>query len=320
MNCSLIHLVFLLFIFFAILKKFFFGVICFYLIQSISLYLVGILINKLPLKISFKNGLSQLNLTFSWQYGLYQIVSVINVNIDNIFVGKFFGQDKLAYYSRGYQLFVMPAVLIGQVVSKVSFPYLKKANDDNIIYNYLRFSLLITLYISSLFSVFVYYNSDFIINVMYGPGWDSVIDILKIFSGFFFFRVVYKILEPVLLIKEKSLTLLVSSLGYFLCIVLSLVFCNDVNELALYIGVSVVIYSFMMSFGLYDEILKVLKNSKAIIALFFIIVSVYILMSEIMDENYYLSFIFGFVYLMLALLFLLVLKGRMFKKGNVGLL
>ncbi|MEZ9670870.1 oligosaccharide flippase family protein [Vibrio lentus] len=268
------------FLTFMLSNQMFFGVIMYYLTQSLSLYFISSIVSKTPLVPSFNRCFSEMDFTFSWKFGVYQLVSVINVNIDNIFISRYFGSTSLAYYSRSYQLFVMPAVLLGQVVSKVSFPYLKEKKNEAAIQYYIQNILLLTLSISLPISVFVFFSAKPIVLIIFGDKWIAVAEILKVFSMFLFFRIIYKLFEPVLLLRSNSKALLTSSCFYLFSLIFSLYISigESMEFVAMVVGICVIIYSCLMAYPLKKELLVCLKsNSSQINFILFITTSYYVI-------------------------------------------
>ena len=68
------------------------------------------------------------------EYGIGQSISRVGAimanQADNLVVGRWLGAVSLGQYSRAYQLMSVPTGLLGDVLDKVLFPTMARAQDD----------------------------------------------------------------------------------------------------------------------------------------------------------------------------------------------
>jgi O-antigen/teichoic acid export membrane protein len=182
---------------------------------SISLTMIIFMFRKIKFKFDFMFTLDELKATFkracTISYG--QILSGLTSQVDNFFVNKYLGVLNLGIYTRAYQLMVVPCNFSGQIINKVIISRFSKANDnyENIIKKGLLLILLLSIFVSCTISML---GVD-LINFLLGEGWSLVFMPLLILSFSIFPRMVYKIVEPVLIAKKLEGKLAVNLKFYF---------------------------------------------------------------------------------------------------------
>ncbi|SFB01071.1 polysaccharide transporter, PST family [Lentibacillus halodurans] len=122
---------------------------------------------------------------------------------DNLVIGRTLGSEALGFYSRAYQLMVMPANLFGQVMDKVLFPVMSKFQDDNerLTKWFLSALSLLTVFISPIMILFLIYTENIVVTLL-GVQWLEIILPLKILSIGLLFRISYKISDS--LVRAKG--------------------------------------------------------------------------------------------------------------------
>lgn len=142
-------------------------------------------------------------LYFSFGYSLAKISAEISSQGDNFIIGRFLGPEALGFYSRAYQMMVMPANLIGKIFEKVLFPAMSKIQDNH--------KKLANVYIDGICatttlilpaSVFLIINAERIILLLFGEQWLGLIDPFKVLAVALLFRSSYKISDS--LVKAKG--------------------------------------------------------------------------------------------------------------------
>lgn len=81
------------------------------------------------------------------------------ININNLFIGKFYSPSGLAYYNRGFNLGFMPAAMIQETISRISYPVQCKYQDDKdkllgSFYRYIGLSAFVTFPVMMLLVIF----------------------------------------------------------------------------------------------------------------------------------------------------------------------
>lgn len=183
-----------------------------------------------------------------------QFFNAVATNVDNFLIGKIKGAEVLGFYSRAYQLMLLPVVLVGQLIQKILFPYLRA----NFTKKNIRISLVLGTKITLLPCVFVgvvfSFFSNEVVEVILGDGWDRTAKLLSIFSYFLFPRCIYKVSESIISAggQAKTLTKINSIYAILMifCVLFSLVF-YDLEIMTVGVGLVISMYSiFLFSYAL----------------------------------------------------------------------
>lgn len=133
---------------------------------------------------------------------LDQAGNFIALQIDNIIIGRWLGAGALGLYGRAYQLAIIPATLLGQVLDKVLFSSMAKIQDDTVKLKqaYLR-SLSATSALVAPISVFCVLCAPEIIYLLLGERWDGIVRPFQLLCLGMVFRTSYKVSNSVALAK-----------------------------------------------------------------------------------------------------------------------
>jgi O-antigen/teichoic acid export membrane protein len=112
----------------------------------------------------------------------FQVVNYFARNLDSLLIGKFLGAQALGYYSLAYKLMMFPLQNFTWVVTKVMFPAFSKIQDDlvRVRRNYLKMVKAVALF-SFPFMAVLWGMTPEVIRIFYGPQWDAVIPLVRIF-------------------------------------------------------------------------------------------------------------------------------------------
>lgn len=132
-----------------------------------------------------------------------QIANYVANQIDQVMVSKFSGAEMLGFYSRAYQLSVMPTNVLGSAVHRVLFSgfSLIQSSDSQLQQSYYKSLRMASISALSIAPVF-YFLSDDIVAVVLGKGWEAVVPIFEIMSLGLVIRLVNKINDSV--VKAKG--------------------------------------------------------------------------------------------------------------------
>ncbi|OTN75864.1 hypothetical protein A5886_000940 [Enterococcus sp. 8G7_MSG3316] len=135
---------------------------------------------------------------FGFGYSISRFLNVTTGQIDYLVVSKTMGTTSLGIYSRAFQLMTIPANLIGQVVDLVYFPVMSKIQNNNqelarILRSFTN--IMSILYFPVAMTLFIF--SDTFVYIILGGNWGAVSDPLRILGLSLFFRVGYKITDPI---------------------------------------------------------------------------------------------------------------------------
>lgn len=162
---------------------------------------------------------------------------------DNFVLAKYVSLESLGSYSRAYQIISAPAMLIGGTMDKVYFPIISRLKDKpkEVASLYMNGIILISWF-SIPFGMVLHFNSEYIINILLGSGWEQVAPVLSILSLIFLYRVGYKINDSVLRSMGNMTSRIFAQLFYAFCILLG-AYVGSRNGLeGVAVGVSVAIF------------------------------------------------------------------------------
>lgn len=114
--------------------------------------------------------------------------------IDRIVAGRYLGAADLGFYSRSYQLLVLPASLFGKVVERVLFPVLSsiQSEQQRLASAFLR-ATATTALLTMPFSILVCVLAPEIVSLLFGARWSAAVEPLQFLSLAIMFRISYKI-------------------------------------------------------------------------------------------------------------------------------
>lgn len=130
----------------------------------------------------FKTGMRSF-LSFGLDVSGFNIVNYFSRNLDNILIGRYHGSIALGYYSKAYQLLMMPIVNLRQPMNNVAMPVLSSLQNDPEKYrNYYTKFISILAFFSMPLVGFLFVFSDNIILLVLGEQWLEASSIFRILS------------------------------------------------------------------------------------------------------------------------------------------
>ncbi|WP_374090221.1 MOP flippase family protein [Methylomicrobium lacus] len=122
-----------------------------------------------------------------YSFGLFQMgeksINYLSANVDKIFIGHFLGMEALGFYNLAWQLIIFPLSKINPLVNRVAFPIYAKIQDDIFKLGYFyTFSLKSLSLLIIPLSIFLFFYSDQVVYMIYGPNWKTTADIVKILT------------------------------------------------------------------------------------------------------------------------------------------
>ncbi len=123
------------------------------------------------------------HLLFGSHVTIHNIVNYFSRNADNILIGKFLGSEMLGYYSRAYNLMMMPIRQIRTPLISVGMPALSRLQDEPESYAHYYISLTtIIAFFSIPMALFLGAYSYELIYLILGKGWDEAAFVFKVLS------------------------------------------------------------------------------------------------------------------------------------------
>jgi PST family polysaccharide transporter len=113
----------------------------------------------------------------------FSFVNYFAQNMDNLLVGRFLGSAALGFYNLAFNLLVLPASSISDVVGRVMFPTLSVIQHDKQLVR--KAYVTANRYIAAVsfpLMIWVLVAAPQLVRVVYGPKWISVIPLIQIFA------------------------------------------------------------------------------------------------------------------------------------------
>ena len=155
-------------------------------LESIFFFVRGM--NIMRIRIHFKKD----DLRSFLKIGVFniggQIINFFNKEVDILIVGNFFGTEVLGGYSLAKQLVDRPLRLIRPIVMKVMSPVLSimKNDKEDLKNNYLKIIQSVSSISTTIYVTFILFAEP-IVYVFYGSGYEYIVSLVRILSGYMFF-------------------------------------------------------------------------------------------------------------------------------------
>ncbi|GAA4409692.1 colanic acid undecaprenyl disphosphate flippase WzxC [Nibrella viscosa] len=120
------------------------------------------------------------------RFGVYNVgdglLGFIQGNSDNIIIGGLLGVKPLGYYTVAYQLAVFPITKLNPIILQVAYPILAKMKEDasELKRSYIKILDLIS-YLNLPLLAGLFITADGLVPLVYGPGWEPTLPLIKIF-------------------------------------------------------------------------------------------------------------------------------------------
>jgi len=121
------------------------------------------------------------------KFGIFNVgeglIYFIQGNSDNIAIGGLLGVKALGYYTIASQLTIFPISRLNPIILQVAYPILAKMKEDasSLKKSYLKILDLIT-YLNFPLLAGLFITAESVVPLIYGPGWEQTIDLIKIFT------------------------------------------------------------------------------------------------------------------------------------------
>lgn len=113
----------------------------------------------------------------------FNVINYFARNLDNVLIGRYHGSGQLGFYSKAYQLLMMPITNLRDPLNKVAMPTLSRLQNDPEQYrNYYKKLLSILSFVSVPIVVFMFVCSDRIISLVLGAQWMEASVLFKILA------------------------------------------------------------------------------------------------------------------------------------------
>ncbi len=142
-----------------------------------------LLVHRAPVKFTFDWATIKPVLPFSLGITGTAFVAFLNRNTDNLLIGRYMSADALGYYSRAYQLMMMPIQTISGGLLFALYPAMSSVQDDTERQArvYLKVLSVLAVIIVPLMTGMAVIAAPFV-GVLFGPQWGPVVPILQILA------------------------------------------------------------------------------------------------------------------------------------------
>ena len=136
----------------------------------------------------FKDPLKRIFSYSAYQFG-FSLINYFSRNLDNMLIGRFMGSAQLGYYDKAYKLTGYPLSAFSSVIGSIIQPYMAEHQDEpDAIFNcFMKIEKLLSLVGAAVATVFLCASSE-IIQVFYGPGWESAIPVFAVLGVSVYFQ------------------------------------------------------------------------------------------------------------------------------------
>ena len=144
-------------------------------------------------------------LRFGVNVTAYDVANYFHRNLDNILIGRVWGAEVLGFYSRAYQLMMVPVHSLRTPVFTVTYPALCRLQEmPGPFRAYVRQSTTVLAMLSMPFAALVFTIAPDLIPLLLGPGWEGVVPVFSILAFVAFIQPVSTIWGQVTLSLGKS--------------------------------------------------------------------------------------------------------------------
>ena len=136
----------------------------------------------------FKGPLKRIFSYSAYQFG-FSLINYFSRNLDNMLIGRFMGSAQLGYYDKAYKLTGYPLSAFSSVIGSIIQPYMAEHQDEpDAIFNcFMKVEKLLSLVGAGVAVVFMCASSE-IIQVCFGPGWESAIPVFAVLGVSVYFQ------------------------------------------------------------------------------------------------------------------------------------
>lgn len=149
-------------------------------LQSLICTLVSgiVFISITKTRFLFKVHLESVNTVLGFAVGQigFNFINYFSRNLDNLLIGKFFGNTALGYYDKAYKTSTYPISNFSSIIGNSIQPVMSKYQDDKeLVYDKFKKSFLFLVVIGAYLSITLNLAARETIFVLYGPQWENSI-------------------------------------------------------------------------------------------------------------------------------------------------
>jgi len=211
-----------------------------YTLIIINIIIFALLIIE-AIKAFFKNNKLDISTNFAFErkrifkYGAFNFLTgttgfLRDTAIDIFVISYFLTDEKIAFYTLGsalalYLSKINPAEILKNIFYPLIFKeYAKSNNDIEVLKKYSVFLNKLSLFVIMPFLLILFIYAEEIIKYIYNPKYIESVTILRIFAGFYFFRVFIKSYQIFFHSLEKNQFIFIGSLLGIVNLIMSIIF------------------------------------------------------------------------------------------------
>lgn len=195
-------------------------------------------------------------------YSIYQFLyTLINLNIENLLIGKYLGLTALGYYEKSYRLMLLPLSYFSNVLVSVIHPVFSDY-QDRIRYITERYLKVVKLLATVGFplSVGLFFSAKELILLLFGEQWGASVPVFRCLCVSMGFLIVHSsstaLFRTVNATKWMFIDGLLSTICTIGCLLVGLIYFQDLNRGALLISGSFVLNFFKTFYILFRQTLR----------------------------------------------------------------
>ncbi|WP_372714573.1 lipopolysaccharide biosynthesis protein [Ilyobacter sp.] len=153
------------------------------ILGSLYIFLFSFFLSDLKFKMHFDISPIKKIAGFSFYQFMFNLLNYFSKNLDNILIGKYIGVIPLGYYDKAYKLMLYSIQNMTRVITPVLLPILSNYQDKKeLLYqSHLKLSKLLAI-IGMPLSIFLFFNANEIIFILFGDQWGNSIPVFKILA------------------------------------------------------------------------------------------------------------------------------------------
>ncbi|MFT8812567.1 lipopolysaccharide biosynthesis protein [Oenococcus sp.] len=188
---------------------------------------------------------------FSSNQFAFGLVNYFSRNLDNIFVGKFFGPAALGSYGKSYQMLTYPNSILTNVITPVIQPILASHQDDVDLIKRIYAKVLRLLFLVGIpLSAFLCLNAAPLISFLFGGQWNSAIHPFQFLSLAVWTQIVGSTIGSIFQARDRTKYLFWTGLISTLIIVSGIfigILLGNITRLAMVLS-GIFVLNFLFSF------------------------------------------------------------------------
>jgi O-antigen/teichoic acid export membrane protein len=112
----------------------------------------------------------------------FNVLNFAARSADNLLIGRELGSESLGYYSRAYNLMLLPAMTVVSVVSRVMFPSLSRMDAAERVRRVYLESLGAIALVAAPLSIGLFVSARELVETIFGPRWSPAVPVVRVLA------------------------------------------------------------------------------------------------------------------------------------------